>query len=55
MGRTYCPIIIMHVSHKKRGVVPKFSYTYVGLPYVNIVVAINGHWSDFKINMSVYS
>ena len=55
MGRTHCPIIIMHVSQKKRGVTPKFSYTYVGLPYVNIVVAKNGHRSDFKINMVIIS
>jgi hypothetical protein len=53
MGRTHCPIIIMHVSQKKRGVTPKFSYTYVGLPYVNIVVAKNGHRSDFKINIEI--
>ena len=54
IGRTYCPIIIMHIPQKKRGVAANLLYPYVGLTYINVVVAINGHRSDFKINMLMF-
>jgi hypothetical protein len=55
VGKTYCTIIIIHISQNKRGVAATLAYPYVGLTYVNDVVAKIVHRYYFTINMSVYS
>jgi hypothetical protein len=41
----------MHIPQKKRGVAATVSYPYVGLTYVNVAVAKNGHRYHFTINI----
>jgi len=53
VGRTYCTKIIIHISQNKRGVAAVLTYTYVGLTYVNNVVATIVHRYYFMINMKV--
>ena len=53
VGRTYCTKTIIHISQNKRGVAATLAYTYVGLTYVNNVVATIVHRYYFMINMQV--
>ena len=41
----------MHIPQKKQGVVANVLYPYLRLVYVNAVMTINEHPSDFKINI----
>ena len=47
---THCPMIIMLIPQKKRGVAANVLYTYVGPTYVYCVVAIIRYWYSFQIN-----
>ena len=51
VGRTYCTKTIIHISQNKRGVAATLAYTYVGLKYVNNVVATIVHRYYFMINI----
>ena len=53
VGRTDCTKTIIHISQNKRGVAATLAYTYVGLTYVNNVVATIVHRYYFVINMKV--
>ena len=53
VGRTYCTKIIIHISQNKRGVAAVLTYTYVGLTYVNNVVATIVHRYYFMINIEM--
>ena len=51
VGRNYCTKTIIHISQNKRGVAATLAYTYVGLTYVNNVVATIVHRYYFVINI----
>ena len=53
VGRTYCTKTIIHISQNKQGVAATLAYTYVGLTYVNNVVATIVHWYYFMINIMI--
>ena len=53
VGRTYCTKTIIHISQNKRGVAATLAYTYIGLTYVNNVVATIVYRYYFMINMLV--
>ena len=54
VGRTYCTKTIIHISQNKRGVAATLVYTYVGLKYVNNVVATIVHRYYFMINIAMF-
>ena len=53
VGRTYCTETIIHISQNKQGVAATLDNTYVGLTYVNNVVATIVHRYYFMINIGV--
>ena len=55
IGRTHCPMIIMLILQKERGVAANVLYTYVGPTYLDFVVAIIRYRYYFQINTSMYS
>jgi hypothetical protein len=51
LGRAYCTKIIIDIPQKKQGVAATLAYPYVGLTYVNDVVAKKVHRYYFTINI----
>ena len=50
---THCPMIIILIPQKKRGVAVNCLHTYVGPTYVDFVVATIRYRYYFQINMKV--